>query len=422
MEGMKVKEKYLKFTRMPQSRCIILVMMLIFIYIMQNYTPIIVRDNFIFIYILKPLMWLLVIAIILYYPRIDYGGKLRVKNTLIWTTILAAFIYVVILLISGAIWGFAKSPYDHSLFGNLLNTITIFSVLFGREMTRSYIINSLKKRNIYFIIGLIAIFMTLLELPVNTINNLKVKIDVVTYFGEIFLPKLGVNVFACYLVYLGGSTLSIIYVGILEGFMWYFPAIPNPGWNIKVLIDILLPIFSFMFIQYFYSKNVKDDKSRHIRDENPLGWVITTIVSILIIWFAAGVFPVQPFVVATGSMEPVIYPGDVVLVEKIDIHKIKTGDIIQYEKQNVYIFHRLINVVEEDKEIKYQTKGDNNSAIDFQLVKAEQIKGKVVSTIPKIGWPTLLLKRNKDFDKKEVEFLCNRNTVNNNIIKTDKIK
>jgi dTDP-4-dehydrorhamnose reductase len=64
----------------------------------------------------------------------------------------------------------------------------------------------------------------------------------------------------------------------------------------------------------------------------------------------------------------------------------------------------LGEIVNDKDEIKYCTKGDNNSAVDPQLVKGESIKGKVVYTIPKIGWPTLFLKGRNDIDKSKVEF------------------
>ena len=54
--------------------------------------------------------------------------------------------------------------------------------------------------------------------------------------------------------------------------------------------------------------------------------------------------------------------------------------------------------------MKYRTKGDNNSAQDADLVAAEDIKGTIVEVIPKIGWPTLILKNSNKETPPDIEF------------------
>jgi len=181
--------------------------------------------------------------------------------------------------------------------------------------------------------------------------------------------------------------------------------LPNLTWIINTLIGTFCPFFSMMFLQYIYNKKARVIANSYTKDENPFGWIITSIISVSIVWFCVGVFPVRPLVIATGSMEPVIYAGDMVLVNKTEVDELKVGDIIQYEKDNIYIFHRIIDIVKEENEVKFQTMGDNNSVPDPELVKVENIKGKVVYTIPKAGWPTLLLKsRNNRVDRAKVQY------------------
>ena len=52
----------------------------------------------------------------------------------------------------------------------------------------------------------------------------------------------------------------------------------------------------------------------------------------------------------------------------------------------------------------FYTKGDNNSAVDFEPVHPEQVKGKIIKVIPKVGWPTLLIKTNKNIDLEGIVF------------------
>ena len=50
------------------------------------------------------------------------------------------------------------------------------------------------------------------------------------------------------------------------------------------------------------------------------------------------------------------------------------------------------------------TKGDNNSGTDSVPVGVEDLRGKLVRVIPKIGWPTLILKSGNQILDTEVEF------------------
>lgn len=399
-----MENRLTKLTKPTQIKCIALLMIVIIVYIIQNYTPVLIRDNMWFPYLSKPIVWLIIIATVLSLPKVRPNGKARLIMLMKWVIAFCGILYVIIMVLGGVLGGFAKSPFDHSLYGIISNIILVFVPLIGREFVRSYLINGFKYKNYYVFIGIISILFTLTELPVSSINNLKTKLELVTYLGEIFIPRLCNNILASYLVYRGGASFSIIYLMIYQSFNWFFPVLPNPPWSIKILIDILYPIFTLTFLEYLYSSKTSKTGRGHIKNENPLGWAVITIVSILIIWFSAGVFPVQPFVIATGSMEPLIYPGDVVLVNKAEVEKLKVGDIIQYQHESIFIFHRIIEVVSDKEEVKYRTKGDNNSAVDKDLVKISDVRGKVVYTIPKIGWPTLLLKSEKNVDKSEVEF------------------
>jgi len=343
--------------------------------------------------------------IILYFPRLKTSGKIRLQELLKMMTALFAGVYILAIILGGTIQGFGRSPYNHSFIGIVTNMVFVFIPLTGREMVRSYLVNNGKRKHTIVTISLITLLMTLTNLSPDTVISLKTKLDIIKYIGEVFLPELSLNILASYLVYIGGATLPIMYIGIKEGIYWLSPILPNLTWIINTLIGTFCPFFSMMFLQYIYNKKARVIANSYTKDENPFGWIITSIISVSIVWFCVGVFPVRPLVIATGSMEPVIYAGDMVLVNKTEVDELKVGDIIQYEKDNIYIFHRIIDIVKEENEVKFQTMGDNNSVPDPELVKVENIKGKVVYTIPKAGWPTLLLKsRNNRVDRAKVQY------------------
>lgn len=395
---------FFKLFKTSRFRCFMLLTLILILYYLENLSPNYIKTNIQFIYILKPLLWIIIIFIVLSFPKLRAFGKIRLTDMLQWTTVLLGGVYIGIMMLCGMIVGFGRSPYDHSITGILINILLIFPALIGREMVRSYFVKSTAKKNYFLSLTIISLLFTLLNISPDLFAKLSTKLDILKLFGETFLPELCNNIFASYLVFLGSPLLSIIYLGMQQAFYWFSPIMPNINWITKALIGTLCPFFSLTYLKYTYSIQAKEIKRESDKNKNPLVLALVTTVFVLTLWFVIGVFPVRPYAIATGSMKPLIHPGDVVLVEKIEPRKLKMGDIIQYKKGNIFVFHRVIDVVKENNETKYKTKGDNNSAADVELVETKDIKGKVIKTVPKIGWPTIFLRSNKDFDKSQVEF------------------
>ena len=99
------------------------------------------------------------------------------------------------------------------------------------------------------------------------------------------------------------------------------------------------------------------------------------------------IFGFRQYMVLTGSMEPNYNVGDLIIVKEKSQEEIKVGDVINYVTSNGKdtITHRVIEIVNEDGQTKYKTKGDNNSSADKSLVTYDQIQGTTVFKIDKIG-------------------------------------
>jgi len=91
-------------------------------------------------------------------------------------------------------------------------------------------------------------------------------------------------------------------------------------------------------------------------------------------------------VVKSGSMEPAIMTGAVVLVKEEISYKI--GDVITFatEGADIPTSHRIIGFEERNGEVVFETKGDANEDADIGLVAKENILGKVVLDLPYIGY------------------------------------
>lgn len=129
--------------------------------------------------------------------------------------------------------------------------------------------------------------------------------------------------------------------------------------------------------------------------------IIIVAIGVVVIWVGLQVaFGTQnPFyVVASGSMVPVLQVYDVLIVQGHEpFEDIQVGDIIVFNRPSGHdrvIVHRVAAIIDDEPKT-IRTKGDANPAsipgTDFPITKEEYI-GKVAYTIPQIGYVTQLLK------------------------------
>lgn len=117
-----------------------------------------------------------------------------------------------------------------------------------------------------------------------------------------------------------------------------------------------------------------------------LGYTLSAILISFSVLSASGF--VKARIVLTGSMEPTINPGDIVLLAPTPRTQPELGDIAAYTArrfsgESVGIFtHRIIGG---DPVNGWLMKGDNNPTPDVQKPKAEDISGVVFFVIPWIG-------------------------------------
>ena len=97
---------------------------------------------------------------------------------------------------------------------------------------------------------------------------------------------------------------------------------------------------------------------------------------------------VKARIVLTGSMEPAISAGDIIVTMPITRKEPKVGDVVAYQAkrfngENVAVFsHRIIGG---DLQSGFVVKGDANKSPDNQKPKAPDILGVVIFVIPFLG-------------------------------------
>lgn len=121
-----------------------------------------------------------------------------------------------------------------------------------------------------------------------------------------------------------------------------------------------------------------------------IGMLVLAALVFLFLAIGPRVLGYQTSTMLTGSMAPLINPGDVVVTVPTPIADVKVGDIITYhipvEDQRVET-HRITEITATaDGGVAVQTKGDANNGIDPWIATLQgKTVDKQVATIPYVG-------------------------------------
>ena len=94
--------------------------------------------------------------------------------------------------------------------------------------------------------------------------------------------------------------------------------------------------------------------------------------------------------VLTGSMEPAIPEGSMLLIRQTEPETLQAGDIISFFSPDPLLdgalnTHRIQKVLDDGDTLEFITKGDANFLEDQQPVSARQVVGKVIFSSPSLG-------------------------------------
>jgi len=120
-------------------------------------------------------------------------------------------------------------------------------------------------------------------------------------------------------------------------------------------------------------------------------YVILGIIIFVALLLIISVFPItgniKTMSVLSGSMEPNIHTGSVIVVKPVSNYKV--GDVISFgpnTKTQIPTTHRIAEMRIESGQNIYKTKGDANNAEDNKEVLQKEILGKVYFSMPCMGY------------------------------------
>ena len=124
---------------------------------------------------------------------------------------------------------------------------------------------------------------------------------------------------------------------------------------------------------------------------NVLSWLLVAVVALLAVLLGGlRLMGLRPYVVLSGSMEPVYQTGSLIFVKQVDPFRLDAGDVITFMlDEDTVATHRIVDVVldEEDSSVvRFRTKGDANDNADATLVHYKNVIGSPVFAVPVAGY------------------------------------
>ena len=208
------------------------------------------------------------------------------------------------------------------------------------------------------------------------------------------LPIISKNILCSYISYKVGYKPVLVYLLVMELYPYIIPIIPNPNEYIYSIINLVIPFVLLYRLYKLFKKDMDEDIVREYHKKHFLALILPCMISIFMVYITSGYFHYHAIVIASGSMEPEIYKGDVVVIEKIgdNYDLLDLNQVIAYRYNDIIVVHRLVKVINVDGEKFYYTKGDANNDIDNYQITKDMIIGIVNVKVPYIGLPTVWLK------------------------------
>ena len=157
----------------------------------------------------------------------------------------------------------------------------------------------------------------------------------------------------------------------------------------KAIFGLIIPYIIFREI----SKSLKYKEKYGLYAKKTISYVSSGILFtflIVIVLLVSGIFKYQLVAIASGSMEPVYYRGDAVIIEKINAKEVKIGDILVFKVGSGIVTHRVVEISQEDGKMVFRTKGDNNKTEDTFDIDDSDVKGIVKYVVKYLGYPTIM--------------------------------
>lgn len=304
--------------------------------------------------------------------------------------VLLAIIYLVIYYMFGMYTGFKPSVVKLSLNTIFKYIMPVVVIIVTTEIIRSRFLIEKSKLSFFLTLGCGILIDLIVYANVNQLNNLD---GFLLILGYVFFASCASNLLYNYLSKRFGMNSVIAYKIITNIYIYIIPVVPDLYLFFNTFIRLIYPYVIYIIVDNLFSKIRKENA---IIVNNKKSTIINgslIVVMILIVMLVSCRFMYGILVIGSKSMTGVINKGDAIIFKQYrDKDNLKVGDVVVFQKDDVKIVHRLIEIKKINNEYRFYTKGDKNKEVDEGFIKQHDIVGVVKLRIKYIGLPTLYLR------------------------------
>ena len=347
------------------------------------------------IFIANAVLWTTVIAAVIIISKLAQTKILQANKILVEIAVILAVFQIFLAVFLAFFMGFGKNTNIWTPTALAIYFPYLLMPFLAMEISRAYLTQTISKHKPTLMLLLISLFYTLIIPTIPNYLGLTTPLAITEILIRTFIPALAISLLATYFAYLGAFPANLTYMAIPTFFTWFSPILPNIQWQTQSILTVIATTIGFILLD----QTVKPLPTQRERIRRTLKkqksqlpyWTAIALIGLIAIWSSSGLLGFTPSIIASGSMTPAMNPGDIALIINAPPATIKIGDIIQYRTTDAPTIHRVIDIYTSGGSLWFVTQGDANNAPD-DPVNARNVMGKVVFTIPQLGWVSIALK------------------------------
>ena len=310
----------------------------------------------------------------------------------IFEEIIFLLIYFILFYLLGIIISFARVDNFYTLENMFKFVVPLVLILILKEYLRYMMLN--KAEGSKLLITTTVILFIMLDLTtIIFYQDFKTKYTSFLFVALDFLPAISLNISLSYVSMKVGYKPTIIYQLATNLYKYLLPIIPNPDEYVASVIFLIVPALFCYKIWKRFEKEKDKEIDRDYYKHKTVSLVLPILIVVFLVYITSGYFHFYAVAIASGSMTPNIYKGDVVIIEKTEgeFDNVQEGQVIAYKYDGVIIVHRLVKKLKSGEEYYFYSKGDANNDVDAYKITEDMMIGVVRVKVPFVGLPTVWL-------------------------------
>ncbi len=301
--------------------------------------------------------------------------------------IIFGILYIALFYTLGLYTGFYQQILRFNLKNIVNNIVPITIIIFSTEQIRSKLLQDESLKSKILVVIITAIIDSSIYLNAYGFSNLDSFLGLI---GFVIIVSVFNNILYTYMTSKYGKTPVIIYKCITTLYIYFIPFAPDVYIYFRTFLRMLYPILIYGYLENNMNLEKDREANKSIRKEAFTYTVEIAIILILIALISCK-FSYGILVIGSGSMSGSIEKGDVVFFHNKK-EPLEVGDVIVFQKDDIRVVHRIVDIKNINDEFRYYTKGDANPTPDEKYVTDDLLAGKVLFRIRYIGKPTLWLR------------------------------